>query len=95
MIIMKKTDKPIVQLMVINSNTAEVTSDHHTLAGMDREKIDNFILDTLNEHGKGAHILLKENNSLYLAYHTATGKPKSRTFYKDKVDYHPYMHQFS
>jgi hypothetical protein len=90
----KRTNNTTVQIIVINSNTPEVTSEHSELFDADNETISEFVLTTLNNHGKGAHILMKRDNQFYLAYHTATGKTKSKTYHEEKVEYHPHMHQF-
>jgi hypothetical protein len=83
-----------VQLLAVNTGSAEIILEKHEFPATESEVIKTTILEALNRMGKSAHILMKYQGQLWTASHTAPRGP-SKDYFKSRVRYHPYASKLS
>lgn len=84
-----------VKILIIDSGQTPIHTEKYEFLESEGAKIKETILSSLNRLGKATHALIKFKNEYYVADHTAQGKIESLTYYKHKVQYHPYIKELS
>lgn len=80
-----------VKILIIDSAQTPIHTEKYEFNYSESAIIRDTILSSLNRLGKATHALIKYKNEYFSASHTAQGKIESKSYYKNKVKYHPYM----
>jgi len=82
------------KILVVNTGATPITFEKYEIAAIEKEKIQETILEAINRLGKSSHALLKYKDRFWVADHTAR-KGASKEYYKHEVKYHPYASQLN